>query len=80
MNGSASQWIIKHNSETKTIAIGASTAVEDNPLYYHDVLTFGDKKIGYLVYNHFTPGPTGVDDRTYDEEMKTIFADFQSKE
>ena len=79
LNGSASQWIIKHNSETKTIAIGASTAVEDNPLYYHDVLTFGDKKIGYLVYNHFTPGPTGVDDRTYDEEMKTIFADFQSK-
>ena len=59
LNGSASQWIIKHNSETKTIAIGAFTAVEDNPLYYHDVLTFGDKKIGYLVYNHFTHRANG---------------------
>lgn len=79
LNGSAAQWTIKRNAETKTISIEASTSVEDNPLYYHDVLTIGDKKIGYLVYNHFTPGPTGVEDRTYDEEMKNIFADFQSQ-
>ena len=78
-SGSATQWTITHNETTKTIDIEASTAVEDNPLYYHDVLTVGDKKIGYLVYNHFTPGPKGVEDRTYDEEMKTIFADFQSR-
>ena len=65
-SGSATQWTITHNETTKTIDIEASTAVEDNPLYYHDVLTVGDKKIGYLVYNHFTPGPKGVEDRTYD--------------
>ena len=41
--------------------------------------TRGDKKIGYLVYNHFTPGPNGYSDRTYDEEMKKIFAGFQAQ-
>lgn len=38
-----------------------------------------DKKIGYLVYNHFTSGPNGYSDRTYDEEMKKIFAGFQAQ-
>lgn len=53
--------------------------MEDNPLFYHNVYTRGDKKIGYLVYNHFTPGPNGYSDRTYDEEMKKIFAGFQAQ-
>lgn len=57
----------------------ASRAVEDNPLFYHNVYTRGDKKIGYLVYNHFTSGPNGYSDRTYDEEMKKIFAGFQAQ-
>ena len=32
-----------------------------------------------MVYNHFTPGPNGYSDRTYDEEMKKIFAGFQAQ-
>ena len=43
------------DTEVRTIDIEASRAVEDNPLFYHNVYTRGDKKIGYLVYNHFTP-------------------------
>lgn len=80
LKGSATQWSVKpRDAAIKTVEIEASRAVEDNPLYYHSVLTSGDKKIGYLVYNHFTPGPDGYTDRTYDTEMKKIFAEFQSK-
>ena len=67
------------SSNVRTIDIEASRAVEDNPLFYHNVYTRGDKKIGYLVYNHFTSGPNGYSDRTYDEEMKKIFAGFQAQ-
>lgn len=67
------------DTEVRTIDIEASRAVEDNPLFYHNVYTRGDKKIGYLVYNHFTSGPNGYSDRTYDEEMKKIFAGFQAQ-
>ena len=58
--GDRTQWLVKRgDTEVRTIDIEASRAVEDNPLFYHNVYTWGDKKIGYLVYNHFTPGPNG---------------------
>lgn len=80
LNGDRTQWLVKRgDTEVRTIDIEASRAVEDNPLFYHNVYTRGDKKIGYLVYNHFTSGPNGYSDRTYDEEMKKIFAGFQAQ-
>ena len=48
-------------------------------VYKRQVYTRGYKKIGYLVYNHFTSGPNGYSDRTYDEEMKKIVAGFQAQ-
>lgn len=79
LRGNTTQWSVKRgDAAIMPFKIEASRAVEDNPLYYHSVLSFGDKKIGYLVYNHFTPGLDSYLDRTYDTEMKKIFADFQS--
>lgn len=63
----------------RMVELKASRPVEDNPLFYHTVLPIGDKKIGYLVYNHFTTGPKDYKDRTYDEEMKKLFQDFNSQ-
>ena len=61
LNGDRTQWLVKRgDTEVRTIDIEASRAVEDNPLFYHNVYTRGDKKIGYLVYNHFTPGRMGI--------------------
>lgn len=80
LKGDATQWSVRlDDGEIKTFEVEASRAVADNPLFYHNVYTFGDKKIGYLVYNHFTSGPNGYSDRTYDNEMKSIFAGFQSQ-
>ena len=56
LNGDRTQWLVKRgDTEVRTIDIEASRAVEDNPLFYHNVYTRGDKKIGYLVYNHLLP-------------------------
>ncbi len=46
----------------------------ENPNYLSKVITIGDKKIGYYVYNFFAPG-TGDN---YDIEMDNIFSQFKS--
>lgn len=52
------------------VAIGASRVIEDNPVFYHNVYTRGDKRIGYLVYNHFSFGPTdNLNNRPYDKDL-----------
>lgn len=50
----------------------------EDPNYLSKVLTYGDHKIGYYVYNLFSEGPDN-DTKTYRNEMDNIFADFQSQ-
>lgn len=57
-------------------ALTASRTVEDNPLFADKIIEIGGRKIGYQLYNHFTTGPNGYDDRTYDEQMKARFKYF----
>lgn len=61
------------------VALTASRTVEDNPLYASNVIEVGGRKIGYLLYNHFTTGPGDYTDRTYDKEMEAKFKDFASQ-
>lgn len=65
----------------RTVKLPASRKVDNNPLLHHSVLTKGSKKIGYLVYNHFSSGP-GDDnkDQSYDDRMRQIFAEFKSQQ
>lgn len=63
----------------RTIKI-TPAVVEDNPILYSTV--FQDestqmRKVGYLVYNHFTSGPDGADDKTYDEQLQQEFQQFK---
>ena len=42
LNGDRTQWLVKRgDTEVRTIDIEASRAVEDNPLFYHNVYTRG---------------------------------------
>ncbi len=66
-------------NQTKDIALSSSRKVEDNPLYCHTTLNADGKKVGYLLYNHFTTGPNGFDDKTYDNEMKDILGEFAAQ-
>ena len=65
------------NSETyQQIGVSASRAVEDNPIFAHWVKVLEGRKIGYLLYNHFSTGPGDHTDRTYDRQLDKLFADF----
>lgn len=47
----------------------------ENPNYLSKVITAGDKKIGYYVYNFFASGPGSK----YDNEMDEVFNTFKSQ-
>ncbi len=87
--GTSAQFTLaQYNSEEKLLTnlkqteIAASRSVDDNPVYYTNCYQVGNKKVGYLVYNHFTPGPTESAD-TYDNELRQLsryFAEQQVEE
>lgn len=58
------------------------TMVEDNPIFltkiYKDEST-GNKKVGYMVYNHFTSGPGGDNDETYNNQLRQRIGAFKSE-
>lgn len=59
------------------IRMGSARAVEDNPVFYFDskLTTPKGKKVGYLVYNHFTDGK-GENDTSYDDKLKEVSNSF----
>lgn len=65
----------------RTVKLPASRKVDMDPLLHHSVFTKGSKKIGYLVYTHFSSGP-GDDykDQSYNDRMREIFAEFKSQQ
>jgi carboxyl-terminal processing protease len=50
----------------------------ENPNYLNTVFTYGDRKIGYYVYNLFSHGPTS-DSKAYTQEMDNVFASFKNQ-
>jgi carboxyl-terminal processing protease len=50
----------------------------ENPNYLHTVITEGDHKIGYFVYNLFASGPDDQSD-VYDLEMNNAFSAFKAE-
>lgn len=60
--------------------IQVTTAVlQENPVFLDSVYTVGPKKIGYLVYNQFIPGPGEAKIATYDQQIDQIFSAFKAK-
>lgn len=64
---------------TRKTKIGASRSVEDTPFLKDSVYTYGNKRIAYLMYNHFVSGPDGYKDTAYDEYMRQLFVKFKSQ-
>lgn len=64
---------------THKMALGASRPVEDTPFLKDSVYTYGSKRIGYLMYNHFVSGPDGFKDTAYDTHMRQLFAKFKNQ-
>ena len=55
--------------------------VEDNPIFYTSIYqdeSTNNIKVGYLVYNHFTPGEDD-EDHKYDLELQEKFSEFKSQ-
>lgn len=63
-----------------SVSLPAATMISDNPVFLDSVYTMTDNtKIGYFVYNKFSTGPAGFADKTYDNQMKSVFSRFKSK-
>jgi len=72
----------RHNSSTLTFEDKGTlslTTVEfaENPNYFHTVLEYPNKKIGYYIYNFFATGSTQSSEQ-YLTEMDQVFSEFQS--
>lgn len=65
--------------ENGSIKVGAAEKIENNPLLVDSVYQVGGKKIGYLMYNHFTAGPNGKDDTSYNDQLKELFVNFKKE-
>lgn len=84
--GEVSLSLARLNSEGKlqadrTITLDPSRAVEDTPFLKDSVYTIGGKRIGYLMYNHFSAGVDELDneDKSYDQELERLFRQFKSE-
>lgn len=55
-----------------------TTVLSENPNFLDSTYTFGNQKIGYVVYHFFAPGIEGQSTR-YDDEMDAIFAKFKAE-
>ncbi|MDR1624110.1 MAG: hypothetical protein LBS04_03965 [Tannerellaceae bacterium] len=63
---------------SRTASITART-VTDNPVLVHKTIPLDDgQKVGYLLYNHFTSGPQGVEDETFNNNLRGAFAQFSA--
>lgn len=54
----------------ENVRLEAARSIEDNPVHYYNVYKVDNKRIGYLVYNHFSFGPTNnSNNRPYDQSL-----------
>ncbi|MEP2239308.1 MAG: S41 family peptidase [Maribacter sp.] len=52
----------------KKVTLTKTEGLEENPIHVSNVVTSGDRKIGYLLFNQFVAG--------YEDELNAVFADF----
>lgn len=83
--GSTTYGLATVNAATQTITdSNASVSVtpltfQEDPVFFDSVYTVSGKKVGYLVYNEFNPGPNGSNVATYDQHIGQIFANFKAQ-
>lgn len=67
---------------TRKVTLNASRAVADTPFLKDSIYTYGNKRIGYLMYNHFASGPDEYDynDTSYNLYLQQLFEKFKSRD
>lgn len=78
--GDAIQLDIAVGESTRPVKLAQSLPIEDNPILVDTVYQIENKKIGYFMYNHFTTGPNGFSDKTYDIQMQASFHYFATQQ
>ena len=67
---------IVKTSTTKSVT---PVVFQENPIFKDSVYTDGPRKIGYVLYNQFVPGPNGVAGTAYDDRLDVIFGKFKTQ-
>lgn len=72
---------VQNGAITRTSTTKSVTPVvfQENPVYKDSVYTVGSRKIGYLLYNQFVPGPNGSTATTYDNQFSAVFGKFKAQ-
>lgn len=73
----AAQDTILAYAEPQTLA--PARTFYDNPVHYRNVYVSGSKRVGYLVYNHFTGGLT-ENGTEYDDDLREAFSYFATEQ
>lgn len=73
----AAQDTILAYAEPQTLA--PARTFYDNPVHYRNVYDYGSKRVGYLVYNHFTGGLT-ESSTEYDDDLREAFSYFATEQ
>ncbi|WP_071146221.1 S41 family peptidase [Bacteroides ihuae] len=66
----------KFVTQTEKTQLGAARKIEDDPVHYHTIIPWNGRKVGYLVYNHFTAGQTDEDTK-YNKELLSLSNTFK---
>ena len=59
--------------------IASARSINDNPVHYRNVYQAGGKRVGYLVYNHFSSGMTD-NSHEYDDQLREAFQYFAAQQ
>ena len=73
----AAQDTILAYAEPQTLA--PARTFYDNPVHYRNVYDYGSKRVGYLVYNHFTGGLT-ESSTEYNDDLREAFSYFATEQ
>ncbi len=65
--------------DTQLVKTTTAAVFQQNPVLLDSIYTIGSKKIGYLVYNQFIPGPNGSATPVYDQKLEQIFSKFKAQ-
>ena len=64
--------------DTQTSHTVTALVLQEDPIYLDSIYSYRDRKIGYLVYNRFIPGPNGSSVPTFDNKLEAIFGKFKA--
>ncbi|MDR2859007.1 MAG: peptidase S41 [Mediterranea sp.] len=75
-----SSWSANGFAPIKSYSIETARKIDENPILYYQVYSSANhdgKRIGYLVYNHFSAGATD-EDTAYDDQLRKLSHEYKN--